>query len=211
MKSVQSDPLIPRDFEIIAAMHVNPSTTALNPSRNGRYRFFLDKIRLFHAFDPDSILVTRDEEGQITGVLIYTYDEPTFNRFSGPRKGRFYLRLLKTAIGYYGCDFKKFFLAAKSMLGMGVEVREDLASPSFGKIWVLLVMEEHRRKGIAGQLIDDCIQMMRKQNRTRVRVTVKTDNEPAIKAYEKCGFATIGTCEESSGYSYVMEMNLETK
>jgi ribosomal protein S18 acetylase RimI-like enzyme len=49
---------------------------------------------------------------------------------------------------------------------------------------------------------------MKKHGEKFLQVTVKTDNIPAIKVYEKNGFKNVGTCMESSGESYIMEISI---
>jgi ribosomal protein S18 acetylase RimI-like enzyme len=113
-------------------------------------------------------------------------------------------------MGYYGCRFAKFAKAAKSMLGWNSSRIDDgVALPEhYGKIWVLLVAEEERGKGLAGRLLDKCVTISRNRGGESLVVTVKKDNAPAIRVYERAGFKNIGTCEESSGESHLMILKL---
>lgn len=200
-----------KDLDIIAAMHISPTIHSTNlRTPHSQFRFFRDKVQLFYDFDPNSIILTKNDQNQITGILIYTYDEKKFNQFAGPRHLTFYVRILKTLLGFYGLQFRKFYNAAKSMLGKNVDNNSNtpILTKKFGKIWVLLVMEEFRRKGIADKLLQQCIDAMKKHGEKFLQVTVKTDNIPAIKVYEKKGFKTVGTCMESSGESYIMEISI---
>ena len=197
-----------KDLEIIASMHISSRIKDAGLKTPGNhYRFFYDKVKLFNEFDSESIILKKNDRGEIAGILIYTYDEAAFNDFSNPSHARFYYRLLKTLIGYYGYRFGKFFAAARSMLGKNTTSAVPQVE-QFGKIWVLLVMEECRRQGIAVKLLEDCIAAMQQKGIPFLRVTVRTDNEPAIKAYQKSGFEIIGNCRESSGESYVMQLPL---
>ncbi|OGV41793.1 MAG: hypothetical protein A2X48_14365 [Lentisphaerae bacterium GWF2_49_21] len=189
-------------------MHIKASTAAADLREPGRqFRFFRDKVLLFHEFDPESIVLKRNSSGEICGILIFTYCERAFNEFAGPGHIRFYTRAIKALLGFYGFNFKKFFTAARSMTG---SIEKSLSAPAgdFGKIWVLLVMEECRNQGIATELIKGGIELMRQKKGRTLIVTVKTDNVPAIRTYEKCGFKNIGTCEESSGHSYILQLDL---
>ena len=198
-----------KDLETIASMHISACIKDSGLKKPGsQYRFFLDKVKLFHDFDYDSIILKKNEKNEIAGILIYTYNEKDFNKFTGPGSMRFYTRALKTLFGFYGCRFIKFFSAARSMLGRNTDPDVSTAD-RFGKIWVLLVMEESRRQGIAVELLKKCIDEMKKRGETLLRVTVKTDNDPAIKAYEKSNFKIIGKCIESSGPSYVMQLEIK--
>ena len=176
------------------------------------YRFFRDKIKLFLEFDRNSVILTRNKDDLISGVLVYTYDEKAFNRFCAPSHFRFWRRAFKTLFGYYGCSFAKFAKAAFSMLGRGgrkLDLNADVSDDDdYGKIWVLIVVEEERGKGIAGELLTQCVEAMRSRDAKNLTVTVTTENTPAISVYEKKGFKNIGTCEESSGHCYIMELVL---
>lgn len=215
MSEIFGNKISESDLEVIASMHICPRKSAVGlKSPASKFRFFLDKVRHFYEFDPDSIIVCRDAEGRISGVLIYTYSEKAFNQFSGPIHIRFYVKLLKTLLGLYGFEFRKFFIAAKSMLGFGERKIHSLSAgknndANFAKIWVLIVAEEERKKGIASKLLQTCLEEAKKRKIRKVRVTVKTDNQPAIRAYEKNGFHTIGECVESSGKSFIMEKELD--
>jgi len=197
------------DLRQIAYLHIyGKKNSRENFNQDSKFRFFLDKVKHFYQFDKKSIIVERDENNLISGVLIYTYDEKKFNEFSSPYHLRFYIKLLKIFLGLYGFDFKKFFLASKSMLGFNIkQINKNITSDSsnFAKIWVLIVAEEDRNKGIASKLLQKCIEETKKRGIKSIIVTVKKDNIPAIKTYTKNGFTTIGECFESSGKSYIME------
>ena len=200
--------LAPGDLEAVAAMHLHPSLATQGGRHAGaEYRFYRDKIRLFQAFDPRSVLLEKDVSGRIRGMLVYTHDEPSFHRFAGPRHLRFFVHLLKTMAGYYGCHLRKYYVAARSMLGKG-QASPTPAVARHGKIWALLVAEECRRQGVAGSLIAACLEDMRRRGADRLRVTVHIDNHPAIGLYEQCGFSRIGKCLESNGPAVVMEQTL---
>ncbi len=192
----------------IASMHISSrieDSELKKPCTH--FRFFRDKIQLFYDFDQSSIILKKNDRGEIIGILIYTYNENEFNKFSGPGNLRFYIMAIKTLLGFYGLRFLKFFAAARSMLGKNNEL--DVPNiERYGKIWVLLVMEECRRQGIAASLLQECINAMKKRGEKLLRVTVSKNNQPAINAYKKSNFQIIGTCKESSGVSYVMQLKL---
>ncbi len=198
------------DIEAIASLHISPKISDAGIRKPASlYRFYLDKIKLFHRFDPESIIVSRTDTGSVAGVLIYTCDEHKFNRFSGPSGWHFYSRALKASLGLYGVNFKKLILAARSMIGKNSQdTTTQPENQPFAKIWVLIIAEESRRKGIASKLMQQCTQAIRKKGVKTLRVTVNTDNSTAIDAYKKTGFKTIGECTESCGKSYVMEIKL---
>ena len=208
METIRHTSITEEDLNTIASMHISPSVADINlTTPPSQFRFFRDKINLFYEFDKDSILLNRSDDQKINGILIYTYNEPEFNRFSGPKHLRFYFRTLKVLLGFYGCKFRKFFAAALSMLGKNNESNVPLPE-RYGKIWVLLVMTEYRRQGIADKLLHDCINAMKKRGEKLLRVTVEIENDAALNAYKKIGFEIIGKCRESSGDSYVMQLEL---
>jgi RimJ/RimL family protein N-acetyltransferase len=50
------------------------------------------------------------------------------------------------------------------------------------------VIPEYRGRGIGGALIAAALQAAKEKGLTRIELTVRTDNEPARKLYEKFGF-----------------------
>lgn len=204
--------ITPKDLEKIAIMHISPSLKAFNSikKKNSKFRFFMDKVRLFYAYNPDSIIIEKCSDN-IAGVLIFTYDEQEFSEFAGPNHLSFYIRVIKTLLLRYGINFKKFYLAAKSLLGKNIhsDYVPDEKQRKAGKIWVLLVLEEYRRQGISLKLLSKCIKRMKENGKNLINVTVKKDNQPAVNAYKKFGFKIIGSCTESSGESYIMQYVIE--
>ena len=196
------------ELDIIASMHISPSINDTHLRVPGTaFRFFRDKVQLFYDFDENSIILAKTDAAQVCGILIYTYNEKEFSKFAGPSHLRFYSRAMKVLLGFYGCKFLKFFSAALSMLGKNNDANVPQVE-RYGKIWVLIVMKEYRRQGIADQLLQHCIDAMKKRREHLLRVTVAKENVPAINAYKKRGFNIIGTCRESSGDSYVMQLEL---
>jgi RimJ/RimL family protein N-acetyltransferase len=56
------------------------------------------------------------------------------------------------------------------------------------------VIDAFRGKGIGTSLIDAALKAARAMSLTRVELTVRADNEPARRLYEKFGFEIEGTC-----------------
>lgn len=196
---------------MVAALHIVPrldSGNAREPA--SKFRFYRDKVRLFLKFDPGSVILKKNDGDQIEGVLIFTRDEAEFNRFMGPSRLPFYIQLLKTICGFYGFDFRKFFLTARSAAGFAAKRLTDAGDQhgKTAKIWALIVAEEARGKGVAGELIRKCIDRVSQDGAQCIELTVKKDNSQAIRAYEKAGFKIIGDCLESTGSSYIMQINV---
>jgi putative acetyltransferase len=54
------------------------------------------------------------------------------------------------------------------------------------------VIPEYRGQGIGGALIAVTLEAAKRKGLTRIELTVRTDNEPARKLYEKFGFVHEG-------------------
>lgn len=76
-------------------------------------------------------------------------------------------------------------------------------------IVLLAVAEKFREKGYGRKLIDSALNDARDFGSDRVIVSVKTDNEVAIKFYEKCGFKYDEMCP--SGEAFRMKLAFGTK
>lgn len=62
----------------------------------------------------------------------------------------------------------------------------------------LFVKEEHRRKGIASQLLKEALEDAKKRNVIEVHVTTRENNDLAIKLYERHGFERAGIVFEKN-------------
>lgn len=194
-----------KDIDAIAFLHKNPEERELEKHL---YRFYRDKVKLFLEFDPQSVLIA-SVDGKLAGFLIYTDDVASFTHFAGLAHLRFYVVLLKTILGYYGYDFKKYFLVFRSIFGKNknIVMHAQVEAVNYGKIWALVVAPEFRRMGLAIKLINTCLSNFKAKGGSVMRITVRKNNVSAIKAYEKSGFRIIGECEESTGICHVMEIN----
>jgi ribosomal protein S18 acetylase RimI-like enzyme len=63
----------------------------------------------------------------------------------------------------------------------------------FGYLGFMFVSPEFKGKGINGLLLDDLKKWILSQGITEVRLEVYSENEPAVKAYEKAGFKKLLT------------------
>jgi GNAT superfamily N-acetyltransferase len=76
----------------------------------------------------------------------------------------------------------------------------------------LFISHKHRGRGLAQVLTNFVIQQAKKYSETngginKILLTVDTDNEPAIKAYEKCGFSNIMSFDKDKNK---MELSLNS-
>ncbi len=193
------------DVGAIISLHFAPGEKPSKP----KSRFYRDKIRLFLEYDPESVLLIRSE-GIVAGFLIYTQDLYSFKSFAGPRHLRFYLNALKVIGGFYGYELKKYYRILKQVISgdenKSTEVDKILSGERTGKIWALIVSPDHRRKGVARELIRHCLDIFRNKGGKLMLISVKKDNVAAIRTYENCGFKITGECLESTGKSYLMEI-----
>lgn len=188
------------DIQNIASMHLTPEDCGIR--KIFRKHFYYDKCLAFYSFEKKSTLVSVEENGDISGVLIYTYNEKLFQDFMGPKHFRFYFKAFKTLTFYYGFTFLKFFRVFLSLFKKHpIHQRNE---NEFGKIWVLIVREQYRGQQIATKLLKASLREQQK-TKLKLQVTVKKDNEPALKLYTKNHFKIIGECMESSGDSHIME------
>ena len=81
------------------------------------------------------------------------------------------------------------------IIGSGYARIEDskiyLKHPKHGYLGFMYVKPEYRGKGVNNKIIEALKQWCIKQNITELRLEVYNDNLPAIKAYEKTGFAKL--------------------
>ena len=61
-----------------------------------------------------------------------------------------------------------------------------------GFIWGVYVRPSHRRRVIAGKMMEACIQWAQERGVEIVKLTVTNTNVPAIRLYGACGFCVYG-------------------
>ena len=67
-----------------------------------------------------------------------------------------------------------------------------------GQFWGMYVDKAYRRQGIAGQLLDVCIQKAREAPEVRLlHIEATTSNIPALRLYEAKGFESYGLQKEA--------------
>jgi ribosomal-protein-alanine N-acetyltransferase len=62
-----------------------------------------------------------------------------------------------------------------------------------GQLLDMAVHPEQRRRGIADGLMEELVRIMRQQGCRVIYLEVRATNVPALRLYEKSGFAAIGT------------------
>jgi len=78
------------------------------------------------------------------------------------------------------------------IVGMAVAELEDKELKKVGHIWTVEVLPPYRRKGIAMKLLTELEERLRARGATECYLEVRTDNEPAIRLYEKLGYEKVG-------------------
>lgn len=74
------------------------------------------------------------------------------------------------------------------------------------KLMGLAVLEEHRGKGVAKQLLERVIQEAKKAACTKIFLLVSEDNAAAIKLYNSFGFLSRGKTDKKLGEKHVLLM-----
>lgn len=88
-----------------------------------------------------------------------------------------------------------FFATNNSQLiGMtGIYRNMSMKTQHAATIWGVYVKPDQRGKQISEKLINSCLNWGKEQNILIVKLAVVTNNIPAIRCYEKCGFKIYGT------------------
>ena len=77
-----------------------------------------------------------------------------------------------------------------------------------GVIEFIYMIQEHRRMGIAVQLLGQAVSVFRSLGREKLRMTVSEKNERALHFCEKYGFELAGVFENRFGKHLILEMNI---
>jgi len=118
--------------------------------------------------------------------------------FSNPWDRDFLANISKTIFLVFGQqDVYGFLIAA-------CHHREVCAS-----LLKIAVHPEHRRKGIATNLINKLVEMLRERQVAEIEVIVLKACEPAISLYKKVGFKPVSTIPQASNKDDLCVMKLE--
>ncbi len=103
------------------------------------------------------------------------------------------------------------------LIGMTGIFREQGAKARHtAQVWGVYVDPDWRGFRIADRLIEECLAWARRKGVTIAVLGVSTDNDPAIRCYERCGFVKTGTWPKAIRYKgqyvdeYLMACSLET-
>ncbi len=88
-----------------------------------------------------------------------------------------------------------FFLIAEDKKIIGC-TRASIVDLDLAEIRTLCVDEEYRKQGIATQLIEAALDLLKKHKMRKVVARSKSDNAEAIKLFEKIGFVQEGYFKE---------------
>ncbi len=72
----------------------------------------------------------------------------------------------------------------------------------------VVVASSHRGKGLAYEMVQSIIPILKERRCTSVRLSVAKCNIPACKTYQKADFDTVGEAEMYGGSYYLMEKRL---
>ncbi|MBI5778134.1 MAG: GNAT family N-acetyltransferase [Planctomycetes bacterium] len=206
------EPAAKSDLPVMAAMHLEPSATKVREiirKNSGAYRFYLDKVKMFYAMEPNGVLVVR-ENNQIAGFAIISKKSGKMKQ-TAFKKGYILHFAVKALLLQYGTDkkmLKKLFMVPyANFTGRRISSPVALESDNPAKIWVFIVMKESRNQGLGLKLIEAACAYAGRQN-NNISATFFKDNIPALNLYKKAGFAIRGECLESTGPSYYLSRRL---
>ena len=80
-----------------------------------------------------------------------------------------------------------------------------------GRIASIAVVKDHREKGVASGLLDECEKILRGFRLRKYMLEVETTNTPAISLYRNRGYKTVGLIEDYYGTgrdAYAMEKRI---
>ena len=80
------------------------------------------------------------------------------------------------------------------LVGMtGVYTESAPKVAHIGNVWGVYVRQSHRGRGVGERLMHAAINWARGKGLLLLKLGVETGNAPAIRCYERCGFAIYGT------------------
>ncbi len=79
---------------------------------------------------------------------------------------------------------------------------------SSGYVYYIAVAEEHRKKGIAGILLDDSLERFKQSGMKEVFASVEEDNEPSEALFASRGFTRTSFGQVSKTHGHLNTMNL---
>jgi ribosomal protein S18 acetylase RimI-like enzyme len=80
------------------------------------------------------------------------------------------------------------------------EAKDYLKHERYAYLGFMYVKPEHRGKGVNQKILDALLNWAKQRGLTEIRLEVYSENQPAIKAYEKAGFKSL-----------LLEMRMEIK
>lgn len=193
---------IKSDLAHIAAAHIFPSKAKFaRAMQSSEYMFYRDKVDLFYKVEKEGIIVA-EEDGVIAGFVIVLSSVKrlkrlfftkgyivkwAFNAICGRYVFRSMLnRLLINLIPFFNSLRRRF------------SAHEDASESNLNadaRIWSIIVLEEFQGQGIATELLKLAFEYLESRKVEEVMVMVHQDNIPAIRLYEKLGFAKISRGE----------------
>lgn len=71
------------------------------------------------------------------------------------------------------------------------EAKDYLKHERYAYLGFMYVKPEHRGKGVNQKILDALLNWAKQRGLTEIRLEVYSENQPAIKAYEKAGFKSL--------------------
>ncbi len=121
----------------------------------------------------------------------------------GPAREEAVPVLIDSFVGIYRWHAKRTLRRVSHVRGgyengelVGVSLLEDLA-PGVGYVYYVAVLRAHRRRGVAGTLLDDALARFRARRTEIVYAAAEEDNLPSVRLFESRGFREIVRDEPS--------------
>lgn len=89
-----------------------------------------------------------------------------------------------------------------NVIGFAEPRSERIGRSLVGNILWVAVRPDLRKRGVARQLVEECIGLLKGMGTGSVYVSIERDNRPSLEMFEKKGFARIGFSELAKQYGF---------
>ena len=209
------------EIDFLAAMHLDPQREAIAEAlqrRGPEFRFYRDKMRLFHEIEPEGVIVVpainpETGEEEIAGFGLVSLDVHAA-KLNAIRRGPALRMVLKALTLQYGVKLsmlKKLAILPYALLGKWGVKRQGDSNVDLppAKYWSLIVSKDYRRCGIGLKLGLATSDYVKAHGGDRIMLTVELDNTAAQEVHLKTGYYCVGKMVESVGRSYIYVRDLE--
>lgn len=164
----------------------------------------LDIFTFIYEVEPRCFLVAREDDR----VVGYCISPLSMRRLWWLAVARGYVLKwsFRWVTGRYGFGFAPAVLLLSNKLSFLTSPHNYRGSDS--QILSIAVDATHRNMGIGTALLSEAVTYLRQRRARQLKLEVRPWNRPALRLYEKLGFRTIGTLQDSQGEWLVMVKHL---